>query len=57
MREDFAPLLQWIDAQLPEMRDAVLRLSRQNSGSFNAEGVHAVGAQMLERFAPLGCMH
>lgn len=57
MREEFAPLLQWIDAQLPEMRDAVLRLSRQNSGSFNTIGVRAVGEQMRERFAPLGCAH
>jgi glutamate carboxypeptidase len=57
MREEFAPLLQWIDAQLPEMRDAVMRLSSQNSGSFNATGVRAVGEQMRARFAPLGCVH
>ncbi|MES0873718.1 hydrolase [Sinimarinibacterium thermocellulolyticum] len=57
MREAFTPWLQWIDAQLPEMRDALLCLSNQNSGSFNAAGVRAVGAQMLERFAPLGCTH
>ncbi len=50
-------MLQWIDAQLPEMRDALLRLSNQNSGSFNAAGVRAVGEQMLARYAPLGCTH
>ncbi|TJY62908.1 hydrolase [Sinimarinibacterium sp. CAU 1509] len=57
MREEFRPYLQAIDAQLPAMRDAVLQLSQQNSGSYNAAGVRAVGEQMLQRFVPLGCRH
>lgn len=57
MREEFAPLLAWIDAQLPQMRDAVVRLGNQNSGSFNAGGVRATGEQMLARFQALGCDH
>ena len=57
MREEFAPFLQWIDAQLPEMRDALVQLSDQNSGSFNAAGVRAVGERLRARFAPLGCTH
>lgn len=47
----------WIDAQLAELRDATLRLSRQNSGSLNVPGVRAVGEQMLERYSSLGCSH
>lgn len=57
MREDFHPPLRWIDAQVDEMRDAVLRLANQNSGSFHPDGVRAVGEQMLRRFSPLGCTH
>ncbi|MFC4251615.1 hydrolase [Sinimarinibacterium flocculans] len=57
MREEFAPFLQWIDAQLPEMRDSLVQLSDQNSGSFNAAGVRAVGERLRARFAPLGCTH
>lgn len=55
MREEFAPHLQWIDAQRPELCDAVLRLSNLNSGSLNPAGVRAVAEQMLTRFQPLGC--
>ncbi|MEQ1437785.1 hydrolase [Fontimonas sp. SYSU GA230001] len=57
MREDFSPLLAWIDVQLPELREALVRLASQNSGSFNRAGVRAVGEQMRARFAPLGCRH
>jgi glutamate carboxypeptidase len=57
MREEFRPYLQAIDTQLVEMRDAVLQLSQQNSGSYNAAGVRAVGELMLQRLAPLGCEH
>ena len=55
MREEFSPLLAWIDAQLPELREALVRLAGQNSGSFNLAGIRAVGEQMSARFAPLGC--
>lgn len=57
MREEFAPHLHWIDAQRPELRDAVLRLSNLNSGSLNPGGVRAVAELMLARFQPLGCTH
>lgn len=57
MREDFRPHLTWIDAQLPMLRDAVLRLANRNSGSLNAAGVRAVAEEMLAYFAPLGCTH
>lgn len=57
MRNKYRPPLEWIDQQTVEMRDAVIALSNQNSGSFNADGVRAVGEQLLARFAPLGCSH
>lgn len=57
MTEQETAATAWIDAQLPELRDATLRLSRQNSGSFNVPGVRAVGEQMLERYSALGCSH
>ncbi len=46
--------LHWIDDQAAAMREELLRLSNLNSGSFNAAGVDACGARMLELFAPLG---
>jgi len=55
MHQDYRPHLAWIDAQLPELRDALVRLAEQNSGSFNAAGVRAVAEQMRARFEPLGC--
>jgi glutamate carboxypeptidase len=45
--------LQWIDGQLPAMRAELLRLAQINSGSFNVEGVDAVGDRLAELFAPL----
>lgn len=51
---DHGPSLAWIDAQVPAMRDELLRLSAINSGSFNAAGVDAVAARLRELFAPLG---
>ncbi|WP_246051752.1 hydrolase [Panacagrimonas perspica] len=46
--------LDWIDAQLPAMREFLVRLADQNSGSFNVAGVNAVGRDMADRFASLG---
>ena len=51
---DYSPYLAPIDAALPAMRDALLRLSAINSGSFNATGVTAMAEAMREVFAPLG---
>ncbi len=48
------PATGWIDSQIPELRDELLRLSNINSGSFNAAGVNAVAARLAERFAALG---
>lgn len=50
----FEPALSWIDAQVPALRDELLRLSDINSGSFNQAGVDACGARMAALFAPLG---
>ncbi len=36
------------------MRESLVRLARQNSGSFNVDGVNAVGRDMAALFAPLG---
>jgi glutamate carboxypeptidase len=44
----------WIDTQLPELRDELLRLSNINSGSFNVTGVNAVANRLAQRFAVLG---
>lgn len=46
--------LAWIDARAAATRDELIRLARQNSGSFNADGVRAVALRMAELFAPLG---
>jgi glutamate carboxypeptidase len=54
MPSPYQPHLEWIAAQLPAMRDELLRLSAINSGSYNTAGVNAVGARLHERFAPLG---
>jgi glutamate carboxypeptidase len=51
---DHRPELQWIDGQLPAMRDALLQLAHINSGSFNAAGVDAVAARLAQLFEPLG---
>ncbi len=48
------PALDWIDAQLPRMRDRLVRLANRNSGSFNVEGVDAVGRDLSAWFAPFG---
>ncbi len=57
MTEQETATAAWIDAQLNELCAATLRLSNRNSGSFNMDGVRAVGEMMLERYAPLGCTH
>ncbi|MDE2149386.1 MAG: hydrolase [Gammaproteobacteria bacterium] len=49
-----ADALRWIDAQTDALREELIRLARQNSGSFNADGVRAVAARVAEWFAPLG---
>lgn len=46
--------LEWIDAQLPALRQELIGLSNQNSGSFNAAGVNAVGERLAQKFAALG---
>jgi glutamate carboxypeptidase len=51
---EYQPLLNWIDQQLPAMRDELLCLSAINSGSFNAAGVNATGERLATLFAPLG---
>lgn len=45
--------LNWIAGQLPAMRAGLLQLAQQNSGSFNAAGVDAVGDQLRALFASL----
>ena len=47
-----AKSLDGIDAQVPAMRESLVRLARQNSGSFNVDGVNAVGRDMAALFAP-----
>lgn len=51
---DHEPQLQWIAAQQQAMREELLRLSAQNSGSYHAAGVNAVAARLQQMFAPLG---
>jgi glutamate carboxypeptidase len=46
--------LDWIDAQLPRMRDCLVRLASINSHSFNLDGLERVRADVGEWFAPLG---
>src|SRR3569833_1158438 len=48
------PAIAAIDAQLPLLRDELIRLADMNSGSFHAAGVNAVSARLAERFAALG---
>ena len=50
----YQPHLDWISAQVPAQRDELLRLSNQNSGSYNAPGVNAVAERIGQIFAPLG---
>ncbi|WP_273453815.1 hydrolase [Nevskia ramosa] len=47
-------ILASITGEADALRDTLLRLSNQNSGSFNVDGVDAVGASLLTLFAPLG---
>jgi glutamate carboxypeptidase len=48
--------LAWIDAQVAPLSEELLRLSNQNSGSFNAAGVNACAQRMEDLFAPLGAV-
>ncbi|MDP9140410.1 MAG: hydrolase [Pseudomonadota bacterium] len=57
MTQDQIQAVGWIDTQASDLCAATLRLSNQNSGSFNVDGVRATGEMMQERFAPLGCTH
>lgn len=43
-----------IDAQLPRLREQLVRLANLNSGSFNVAGVDAVGREMAHLLEPLG---
>ncbi|HUS23417.1 MAG TPA: hydrolase [Candidatus Binatia bacterium] len=54
MATQYQPQLEWIGAQVPAMRDELLRLAAINSGSANAAGVAAVADRMESLFAPLG---
>ncbi len=45
---DFATWLNWIDDQYDVMLARTIELSHINSGSFNPEGVNAVGAKLIE---------
>lgn len=54
MPSPYQPHLDWIAAQVPAQRDELLRLSNQNSGSYNAAGVNAVAERLEQIFAPLG---
>ena len=49
-----APQLHWIEGQAAAMREELLGLSNQNSGSFNAAGVDACAERLQRLFAPLG---
>ena len=46
--------LEWIDTQLPRMRDGLVRLASINSHSFNLEGLERTRQVVDEWFAPLG---
>jgi glutamate carboxypeptidase len=52
MRE-YQPHLRWLEEQAPGLREPLLRLSNQNSGSFNREGVARIADQLQDLFAPL----
>ena len=54
MTTPYQPHLDWISAQVPAQRDELLRLSNQNSGSYNAAGVNAIALRLEQVFAPLG---
>ena len=49
----YAPLLQGIADQQSAMRDELIALSNINSGSFNVEGVNAMGERLIALFADL----
>lgn len=46
--------LDWIDAQLPRMRECLVRLASINSHSFNLDGLERVRLAVADWFAPLG---
>ena len=46
--------LEGIDAQLPRLREQLVRLANLNSGSFHVAGVDAVGREFAQLLAPLG---
>lgn len=54
MRNEYTTYLDWSAAQANTLRDELLRLANQNSGSYNPRGVRAVGEALLPRFAALG---
>ncbi|WP_028079677.1 hydrolase [Solimonas soli] len=54
MPQDYSAHLHWTAAQAAPLRDELLRLAGQNSGSFNPRGVRAVAEALLPRFAALG---
>lgn len=51
---DHRAALQWIDDQLPALRDELVALCAINSGSFNAAGVAAVADRLQGRYTALG---
>ena len=53
MVNQYRQQLDWIQAQVPAMRDELLRLSNINSGSHNAAGVNAVAERLENLFKPL----
>ena len=48
--------LDWIDAQLPRMREFLVRLASINSHSFNLDGLERTRVAVAEWFAPLGAV-
>ncbi len=49
----FQPIREWIERQQPWMQQQTEQLARINSGTFNREGVNAVGERLRELAAPL----
>ena len=52
--EPVADPLAWIDDTAASLREKLIALSNQNSGSFNPAGVDATADRLLSVFAPLG---
>lgn len=48
--------LDWIDAQLPRMRECLVRLASINSHSFNLDGLERMRHAVADWFAPLGAI-